>query len=956
MRYTRFIVAILALLSTTACFVDNTEDVIIPTNDNDVVTVIGRITRFDEYDVTTRGVKDEAEAKLTSMAMALFPVVSDDNGGLTTGPCHYYQYTANQAELLFTIDRTVEEFDKNARYAMYVFTNMPGMGGFKKGDSLEDMLAVAYSVDDIDIPENGFPMIGSLGDTFSKNIDQDGNIFILAPTVDGKDNTDLIAPKKGTSESDLKPQTLLTIPMKAMYAKVNFTIEVSPDQTIDGNYSPQFTFEGCTINNVPLTVDFSNATNSDSAVFTDSFSVAVSGNTVASGANKINFSFYLPERLLTPVNNTSDSPYDYTKHGFEKRTDWGSQIDANGNGYRDEDEDYFQRFKSFLLSDSQKATNIVLSGRFRDHQNHYWNVDYTIFLGANNTNDFNIVRNAEYNNIVTIRGIQSSDDMSDNGNAISIDHRVNITRSQPAIISLRREVLLDSHFEVRPLRVRKSEIGDVEGINAVKVEVVNPGSAKDKSGTWWMRLERSFGVGGNGENKKIYIEEGVSAGKRKYFTFDLITGNGTAELGDLAPLTNSSSVVVPLNQGEQCVWIYVDECTEVGDEVRAGIVKVSYGKLENGTFKAANNAAYPDINYVINQRKLFEVKYDDPSTTTDENRKYYIEYEEEYLHNFDADDNYGQTEYDGMEWGLEGLQLSYPDNSNGDGHFAVIADSGDNWISNLIDGFMNYFISSLNSFYDFYIKKHDSGIMSTEKNLHDRKGWDFCNEIIQVANGYGYNVPAAKPENTIDVLALNEKPKSAIEYCYNKNKRNRNGQVAWTGNTDNLNWYLPAIDEMEDIVMSKYGGGLHTYARFIDFQGEYYWSSQPSFNQNLLHYNAAVIWRITADYDYYTDDKLRARATRVVYDSSFHEESSSVTGIREVVHLRGSGSNNNTTYNLEELLKTQESVSYTYSYSTGIFDSETKPRTFTKSDLISRKPGNQLRTEKNRIRCVRKAD
>jgi hypothetical protein len=312
-----------------------------------------------------------------------------------------------------------------------------------------------------------------------------------------------------------------------------------------------------------------------------------------------------------------------------------------------------------------------------------------------------------------------------------------------------------------------------------------------------------------------------------------------------------------------------------------------------------------------------------------------------------------------MEWGLEGLQLSYPDNRNGDGHFAVIADSGDDWISDIIDGFMNYFISTLNSFYDFYIKKHDSGIMSNEQNLHDRKGWDFCNEIIQVANGYGYNVPAAKPENAIDVLALNEKPKSAVEYCYNKNKRNANGQVAWqdangTSHSENLVWYLPAIDEIEDIVMSTYGGGLYTYARFIDFQGEYYWSSQPSFNQNLLHYNAAVIWRITADYDYYTDDELRARATRVVYDSSFHEESSSVTGIYEIVHLRGSGSNNTTIYNLEELLKTQESVSYTYSYNTGIVSSKTDTRTFDKSDLISRMPGNQLRTEKNRIRCVRK--
>lgn len=953
MRYTRFIVAILALLSTTACFVDNTEDVIIPTNDNDVVTVIGRITRFDEYDVTTRGVKDEAEAKLTSMAMALFPVVSDDNGGLTTGPCHYYQYTANQAELLFTIDRTVEEFDKNARYAMYVFTNMPGMGGFKKGDSLEDMLAVAYSVDDIDIPENGFPMIGSLGDTFSKNIDQDGNIFILAPTVDGTDNTDLIAPKKGTSESDLKPQTLLTIPMKAMYAKVNFTIEVSPDQTIEGNYSPQFTFEGCTINNVPSTVDFSNATNSDSAVLTDSFSVAVLGNTVASGANKINFSFYLPERLLSPTNNTSTNPYDYTQHGFEKRTDWGSQIDANGNGYRDEDEDYFQRFKSFLLSDSQKATNIVLSGRFRDHQNHYWNVDYTIFLGANNTNDFNIVRNAEYNNIVTIRGIQSSDDMSDNGNAISIDHRVNITRSQPAIISLRREVLLDSHFEVRPLRVRKSDIGDVGNINAVKVEVVNPKT------TNWMRLERSFGDGTpdgspqttvNGVPTSIYIDDdanSASYGKRKFFTYNLIDGVN-ANATD-ATLVNSTEVILPLTDATECCWIYVDECTEADDAVRAGQIRVTYGTLSGSTFTATTNSAFPVVNYIINQRKLFEVV----GTNT-----YHIEYEEEYLHNFDADDNYGETDYEGMQWGLNGVQLSYDIK-------AVVSQSGS--FDDLKDWFMGDYIP----YYDFYTSL-DTEVMPTASNRRPYSGYTFCNEIIQEVNGATGN--DTDTSNDINILQLDEQPKSAIEYCFNKNKRNNKGQVVWQ-NTDGtydqsqLNWYLPAVDEIQDIVMSKYGSGLFTYARFLEFQEKFYWSSQPAYYKGRMHYaigNDILVNIAVNDYaNLFIDNPERARSTSVYYrDGQFGYEPSDTYGFYNILYISGSMTNNTAVnYVLyDEISDGETSFSYQYisEYTGGFMGIGSKPvykdATYTRDDFPTFDEGNKLRSDYARVRCVRKAN
>ena len=927
MRYTQYIASFVALIFATACTIDDV-DRTINQSSSDNVTVIGRMTRFTDCDVATRGVKDQDEAKLTSMALAIFPV--NEDGKALAGNCAYYQYSDNQQELLFTIDRVSANFTRDARYVMYIFCNMPGMGDFGEGHSLDAMLASFYDVEGLNIPENGFPMIGSLGDTFSTKFEKDNQVFILAPSV----GTEL-----GLPLIDDKKKDLLTIPMKAMYAKVNFTIEVRPDQTIEGNYSPQFTLESYTVNNVPSTVDFSNATNSDTEVLSGSYSLNNADRNTAVGANKINFSFYLPERLLTPTTTWDQYEYPFGK----------------GSAIRDEDLIYRQRYKGMLLSDAQEATNIVIKGRFRDHQNHHWNVSYNIYLGEDNYGNFDIRRNYEYNNYVTIRGIQNSSDMSDEQDAISIDHRVTIERTQPAIISLRREVLLDSHFEVRPLRVRASEVED-SNINAVKVEVVDPTT------TNWMRLERSFGDGTpagspettvNGQATSIYIDSNpnsASYGKRKFFTYNLIDGVN-ANTTD-ATLKNSTSVILPLTDATECCWIYIDECTEVGDAVRSGIVKVSYGSYDGTTFTPANNANYPDVQYIINQRKLFQV------TGV---KTYNIEYEEEYLHNFDADDDFGQTDYEGMQWGLDGVQLSYADNSNGDGHFSVIASSGDSWINNIIDGFMNYFISSLNSFYDFYVKKHDSGVMSIESNLHDRKGWDFCNEIIQVVNGYGYNVPTAKPENSIDELSLDEKPKSAIEYCYNKNKRNNKGEVVWstgtnTYNQSQLNWYLPAIDEMEDIVMSNYGSGLKTYARFLDFQNKFYWSSQPAFNKNLLHYNAAVVWRISANYDFYTDDVLRARATRVGYNTAFYEESSSVEGYREVVHLRGSGTNDKTTYNLETILQSQDLVSYSYNYNTGIFSSSTGTMTFDKSDLITRKAGNMLRTSYARVRCVRKAD
>lgn len=819
MRRLRNIFAILALLSTASCAVDNIDVPSSITPANDVVTVIGRMTRFDDKDVTTRGVKDQDEAKLTSMAMAIFKVNAAGNG--LDGGCVYYQYAADQAELLFTIERG-SKYDYGARYVIYVFCNMPGMSDnvFGVGSTLEEMMEAFYKVENIDIPANGFPMMGSLGDTFSTTFDRDNQEFILSP-LDDKGN--LTTPKvNGVTK------TLLTIPMKAMFAKVNFTIEVRPDQTIDGNYSPQFTLDGCTVNNIPSTVDFINSTNSESKVLADSFSPTVTGNTVASGANRINFTFYLPERYLEPATKATDYAYPFKKDGK----------------IRAEDSTYMQRYKPQLVGD-KKATNVVISGRFRDHQNHHWNVDYTIFLGEDNYGDFNIKRNSEYHNYVTIRGIQSSDDMSDEQDAISIDHRVNVERTQPAIISLRREVLLDSHFEVRPLRVRKSDIGDVAGINAVKVEVVN------YTTTNWMRLERSFGDGTpegslqttvNGEPTSIYIDSdpnSASYGKRKFFTFDLVTGGGGTN-GDVAPLNESTSVILPLTDATECCWIYVDECTEVGDAVRSGIVKVSYGSYDGKDFKPANNATYPDVNYVINQRKLFQVD--------NSGRKYNIEYEEEYLHNFDADDSYGETEYEGMQWGLYYNQLSYK-------YPAVYVDlSGGilSWLDDLgwdFDDLMNNVVSGIKPYYDFYLTRDKNAYNLTEDTnyddekydgiiIRDFSGFSFCNDIINVINGYG-NLDTSS-SNDINVLQLDQKPESAVEYCYNKNKRIKNGQVATANNTDNLKWYLPSIDEIEDIVTSKYGNGLNTYARFLEFQDKFYWSSQPAYYYNDMKFSLYI--------------------------------------------------------------------------------------------------------------------
>ena len=915
MRNIRVILANLALLVINSCAIDNLELPDSSFNASDDITIFGRVTRFDDQNVETRGAKNDDEVKITSYAMAIFNLDYDNSG---EHKCVHYEFheaknNSENLQLLFTLSRQDDKgnsvFAENTPHAIYVFANMPGMAKFQtsyEGTSLDVMLKETAQVSGITIPKDGFPgfpMIGSVGDTFSEDLfDIDGKVLIISPT---NEKGELIAPTVGA-----EPTSTLNIPMKALYAKMNFTIEVRPDQVIEG-FAPNFKIESYQIVNVPNSVDFSKTTNADvtSEIGVSSYSGVLPTNVVASGANKINFSFYLPENLLTPA--TTADKYDYP---FLTKDEKGNKV------LRTEDEKYRQRYKVKLLGSKsdgtlQPATNIVIKGTYSDHQQHTVNVTYTIYLGKDNYSNFDVQRNCEYNNSILIRGILNSEDgngnINDSENYISIDHRVNIEHIDPIIVSLRREVLLDSHFEVRPLRIRANADFKQTTTNVpthVRVAV--------DDNTDWIRVERSggstFANTKNSKGESIYItEDGPANGKRRFFTYNLVSGKNPNGGDDTSygSLYNSTEEIVPINIAGECVWIYIDECTDEGDGVRSGTVTLSYGTLNNrGVFTEINSTDYPEIVYTFSQRKLFNV-------TGPSGRTYNIEYEEEYLHNFDSQESYGQTEFEGMPWGLDGQQLSYEDDA--------MLIRGTLW-----DGLINLIVKrGMNPKYDFY---NSTAEAPDDDNAHPYNGFEFCKRIIQVINGY-VSVNGKKlngnSNDDIDILQLNEEPESAVEYCYNKNKRNDLGQVAWqnqsenTTNTSNLNWYLPAIDEIEDIVMSEYvdpdNAVKKTYSRFIEFQSQFYWSSQPAYYVYDWSYSGVY----DSDGQFYIDALNNARSTSVTYLNRDYISASSEMSQAEKRHSWGFlGSN----YEVQDTGKTPV-------YGAG-YDS---------------------RTEKNRIRCVR---
>lgn len=781
MRYTKFIALLATMLVSVACFQDDLDfgGERIDT-ESDIITIYGNVARFADCEVSTRANKTPEESYVSKMALAVFTKDGKE--------CIHYELR-DGSNLLYTLDRAKIRENHGDKYdnvpcVMYIFANMPSLPNPWPDDyTLEKLLNLAYPAPGypapgLTRPDTGFPMIGSLGDE-----SRDGKEFVLIPMPD---DGRMELPTVGGIPTDY-----LNIPMSAIFAKMSFEITVSPDQDVDVHAPARFEMTGYEVHNLPSEVSFNENWNKEGSqpVSGELVEVAISG--IAQGGDEgsgsiIEFDFYLPERLVTPETLAKDYTYPLGENGID--VTGYSQIPAKNKKYA-------QRYKPKLLGDGQKPTYITIKGKYRDHQEQYYGVEYDIYLGADNYGDFNIKRNNQYYNKLNIRGITSSNDQSLDQGAISIDHRVNVERSSPLIVSIRRETQLDAHFEVRPMRLRISGERVPAGATAV-VEVLDEnGEGGDKVPTW-VRLERS---GATDE----YITTGVSAGKRKYFTADLVTNT----------LKNSTRIEVSdlKNKENSTVWIYVDEANEATTTrtTRSATIRVTY------TDDEGNN----DVkDYHISQYNLLQIQ------GKENPEPYYIECYEEYLYNYDSEDSYGQIREEGMPWGLEGVQLSNEHRS--------FTNDTDN------SSWNNYINNNTLPTYDFYINKHD-GDFAAEAGatmVHSYAGQHFTEDIVK------------KSKNGVRNLTMDQLASGAVEYCYNRNKRNSDGSIT------KILWYLPSADELEDFIVPA-------YASFEEFQDNYYWTSQPAYIRNVYYYEDSGN---TFPFIVYDDNPKCARATKVV--------------------------------------------------------------------------------------------
>ena len=752
-------------------------------------------------------------------------------------------------------------------------------------ETLDDLLAQVVDIDDtLDMPKvddntyRGFPMIGTHIKTVKFNLHKEGE----------------------------NKNTVATISLKKLYSKVNFTMQVNATEVVDKQI-PEFEIEKVEVFNVPtkaiLGRELSDAGKpvyrDDSS---DDYIYEIAGGSITdaniadyyqftgtepfvitefSGKRKIKhdpskdtreiieFGFYMPEHKVTPNTITYPDHMPIDLYQYFKPKCVGAV--NNGDG---------------TTSTAKIATFVRIHGTYTDHNGQIKTVRYDIYLGQDNTNDFTIKRNQLLKNKLIITGLTNHKDAyydgEDDGNIndtnISIDHRVEVDY-KGFRLSMERTAILDSHFEVRPL--------DIEVSPGSTVTVQIPAEYKS-----WLAIEDdAVSRTPVGKSSGYYVDTSTPRrGVRKYFTTNLVADLWKENGGELTfKHSNPNSGKTEIFR----VWLYIDENVNVYDQTgktAPNTDKDVEGK--NYTYSVSKNM------YRLGKLNFYHAEGDNlPNTSltadatvnmqqwnlwrvwnTSGTRYYDIEHEEEYLNNYASDQLYGPAQ-DGMEWGLEGIQLSndvpayWAERHRVEINIPLIGNFAE-WLIDRIDEWFNisssasqvFASSNQKPYYDFYLSRDNfpTGKLESTANktlyARDYSGLQFNKEIAETLKGMSNN-----PKAKIDGVFLTEDPISAFAYCYNKNRRNANGSI----DVEQIKWYLPAIDEIEDIA-------LGAYLEFDKvFQNKEYWSCQPAYDYNTLRLNpggksygieySSVVW---FEGEFYSDNTKRARSTSVYATSA----------------------------------------------------------------------------------------
>ncbi len=626
-----------------------------------------------------------------------------------------------------------------------------------------------------------------------------------------------------------------TILLKALMARVDVSIDLR-SETSEGRL-PAFQLMDWTVRNMPMgctigepatgeyTGDFgTNANGIELIEETVSFQRVIYNNNEQS----IDFSFYVFENIQEAewIKNEGEqwANSDLAPGSEGTENDLYPKNEGEEGGF---EEHHKQRYKPYI-ADRANATSLELHGFYTTYNDYTYEIRYTLYLGANHTDDFTLRRSYQYINNITIKGIDTRDD---NSGEYTLDARVNVdTEANNFYISILRERNHDAHFCVTPMDVylfadesrnpRMTVSIDPEDQEWIKMELIK--AADMGKGTVSESGFTAYTGAGTGDHLATGTPWTAGNGKRAFFTTSLFQA-GT-------PLKDEVEVTTTRDR----VYFYIDE--NLSDSDRTATVTLTYYEGDSDIPVETRKLDITQVHLLkVQVYKTHKTMYrDENGTLHDEQGQNrvpvpvredpYAEYEkdgalggviymeqfEEYLDHYDPLDNYNTEQiYPGLKWATSNtpVDVKY-------GDFCQL----DYW--NYHNSNQIYAGAYIDNCYDNYIDGHSY-------------------------TGYIIN------QTREGIITLNEEIQSAFQYCHNKNKRNSDGEVPYSVERISLiyktiiykgKWFLPGITQMEDALTTYYN-------MFPEFQGNYYWSSSAA-KQSYL-----VIL--------YEEDSDRARATKI---------------------------------------------------------------------------------------------
>lgn len=443
---------ILFLLSVMAsCYKDDFG--ITPEIDGEGMSLTFQSDKLLPYQVTSRASdpKLEAEKRINNLHVFFF----DEKGeylrgtyltGYNTENVTGGYYSPSQGVSILKIDNDAFDKPSSAAKARVIALANVYDGFFEALDesfcpknikNLTDLISKPYKPKELtlDIPPSGMPMYG---DTILNLTRTDINSFI--------------------------------IPMRALMARVDLKFSIDSEYTDESKQLPCLQMAEWTVCNRPLSVPFVEPSGNSASLGDDKDDKMVKNSSVIYNRNgELNLSFYMFENKRGVVDDTN-FPY------------------PSGGDFTDDDKQKYKPELSTLLNDGgEDATYVKLHCYYSTYNetgsgSSTYDVTYKLYLGKNHTNDFNIERNKQYKNNVTIKGITSTDNEA--GHEVTLDTRVHIEDSNPFYVSILRERNHDAHFCVTPMDIYMfDDTGENDNVK-MKVRVENP------SVNNWLRLER----------------------------------------------------------------------------------------------------------------------------------------------------------------------------------------------------------------------------------------------------------------------------------------------------------------------------------------------------------------------------------------------------------------------------------------------------------------------------------